>query len=69
LAADTLQQARDRFRAGVADTVELVQAQESVATAEQDFINGLFAFNLAQVSLARSIGQTEQGITRLLTGR
>src|SRR5262249_50092023 len=30
LAADTLVQARDRFRAGVSDTVELVQAQESV---------------------------------------
>jgi outer membrane protein TolC len=66
LAGDTLQQARDRFRAGVADTVELVQAQESVATAEQDYISALFAFNLAQVSLARAVGQTEQGVVRLL---
>ncbi len=68
LAADTLQQARDRFRAGVADTVELVQAQESVATAEQDYISALFALDIAEVSLARATGQTEQGIARLLAG-
>ncbi len=65
LAADTLVEARDRFRAGVADTVEVVQAQESVASAEQDYISALFALNLAQVSMARAIGQTEQGILRL----
>jgi outer membrane protein TolC len=69
LAKDTLEQARDRFRSGVADTIELVQAQESVATAEQDYITALFAFNLAQVSLARATGQTEQGITRLMQGK
>ena len=69
LAADTLDQARDRFRAGVADTVEVVQAQESVATAEQDYINSIFAFNLAQVSLARATGHTERGILRLLGGK
>jgi outer membrane protein TolC len=69
LAAETLQQARDRFRAGVADTVELVQAQESVATSEQDYITALFSLNLAQVSLARAVGETEQGIVRLLQGK
>ena len=69
LAADTLDQARDRFRSGVADTIELVQAQESVATAEQDYISAVFASNLAQVSLARAIGQTEKGITSLLQGK
>jgi outer membrane protein TolC len=69
LAADTLDQARDRFRSGVADTIELVQAQESVATAEQDYISALFAFNLAQMSLARAIGQTEKGIAGLLQGK
>uniref|UniRef100_Q024G3 Outer membrane efflux protein n=1 Tax=Solibacter usitatus (strain Ellin6076) TaxID=234267 RepID=Q024G3_SOLUE len=69
LAAETLQQSRDRFRAGVTDTVELVQAQESVATAEQDFISALFAFNLARVALARATAQTEQGVTRLLRER
>lgn len=69
LASDTLLQARDRFRAGVTDTVEVVQAQESVAAAEQDYITALYSLNLAQVSLARAVGETEQGIMRLLQGR
>lgn len=68
LASQTLDQSRDRFRAGVTDTVEVVQAQEAVATAEQDYISALYAFNLARVSLGRSIGETEQGIVRLLRG-
>jgi outer membrane protein TolC len=43
----------------------VVQAQESVASAEQDYISSLYALNLAEVSLARATGQTEQGISRL----
>jgi outer membrane protein TolC len=69
LAGETLDQARDRFRAGVSDTVELVQAQESVATAEQDYITALYAYNLARIGLARSIGDTERGIASLLEGK
>jgi outer membrane protein TolC len=66
LAADTLAQARDRFAAGVADTVEVVQAQEAVAAAEQDFIAALFAHNLAKASLARAMGQADQNIKQFL---
>jgi outer membrane protein TolC len=66
LAADTLQQARDRFAAGVADTVEVVQAQESVAAAEQDYIASLYAHNLAKATLARSMGQADQNIKQFL---
>jgi outer membrane protein TolC len=66
LAQSTLRQARDRFAAGVADTVEVVQAQESVATAEQDYIASLFAHYLAKLGLARSTGNTERGVSALL---
>jgi outer membrane protein TolC len=66
LAADTLQQARDRFAAGVADTVEVVQAQESVAAAEQDYIGSLYTHNLAKATLARSMGQADQNIKEFL---
>jgi outer membrane protein TolC len=66
LAGETLTQARDRFAAGVADTIEVVQAQESVATAEQDYISSIYAHNLAKASLARAMGQAEQGIQQLL---
>jgi outer membrane protein TolC len=66
LAQDTLTQARDRFAAGVADTLEVVQAQESVASAEQDYISSLYSHNLAKASLARAIGQAEQNIRQFL---
>src|SRR5580693_859160 len=66
LANQTLVQARDRFSAGVSDTVEVVQAQESVATATDTLISALFAHNVAKVALARALGGTEQGIQQFL---
>jgi outer membrane protein TolC len=66
LANQTLIQARDRFAAGVSDTVEVVQAQESVATANDTLISALFAHNVAKVALARALGGTAQGIQQLL---
>jgi outer membrane protein TolC len=68
LANDTLQQARDRFGAGVATTVEVVQAQEQVANAEADYISSLFAYDLARLSLARATGKTEADLAGLLKG-
>jgi outer membrane protein TolC len=66
LANQTLIQARDRFSAGVSDTVEVVQAQESVATANDTLISALFAHNVAKVALARALGGAEQGIQQFL---
>jgi outer membrane protein TolC len=66
LANETLAQARDRFTAGVADTIEVVQAQESVASATDGLISALYAHNLAKASLARALGMAEQGIKRFI---
>ncbi len=66
LANQTLVQARDRFSAGVTDNIEVVQAQESVATANDQIISALFAHNVAKVALARGLGGAEQGILKLL---
>jgi outer membrane protein TolC len=66
LAADTLQQSQDRFAAGVTDTIEVVQAQEAVAAAEQDYIASLYSHNLAKANLARSMGQADQNIKEFL---
>jgi outer membrane protein TolC len=62
LAAETLSQARDRFAAGVSTTLEVVQAQQQVAGAESDYISSLFSMNLARLSLAREMGETETGL-------
>jgi outer membrane protein TolC len=64
LANQTLEQARDRFAAGVTDNIEVVQAQQSVASANDNLISALFAHNLAKVALARALGAAEQGIQK-----
>lgn len=67
-ARETLVEARDRFTAGVATTVEVVQAQEQVASAESDYISGLFSFDLARLTLARATGEAEADTPDLLKG-
>jgi outer membrane protein TolC len=66
LANQTLTQARDRFSAGVADNLEVVQAQESVATANQSYIASSFSFNLSKLSLALALGVAEQSALQYL---
>ena len=44
----------------------MVQAQETVATANENYIDSLYAHNLAKVSLARAIGIAEQGVRQYL---
>ena len=56
LAADSLTQSRDRFSAGVTNTVEVVQAQQAVADANENLISAQFQYNVAKVELARSLG-------------
>src|SRR5437763_5151667 len=55
LANQTLDQARDRFTAGVADNLEVVQAQDAVASANESYIQSRYANNVSKVSLARAI--------------
>jgi outer membrane protein TolC len=62
LATRQLVQSRDRFRSGVANTIEVVQAQESVANASESFIASVHAYNLAKASLARAMGVAETNI-------
>ncbi len=69
LAEQTLNQAHDRFSAGVTDNLEVVQAQEAVATAHENYISSLYAHNLAKITLARAIGYAEQGVRQYLKGK
>jgi outer membrane protein TolC len=69
LAEQALTQSRDRFTAGVTDNLEVVQAQESVASAHESYIQSLYAHNLAKIELARAIGNAEQGVESYLKGQ
>ncbi|HEY3973226.1 MAG TPA: TolC family protein [Candidatus Sulfotelmatobacter sp.] len=68
LAEQALAQSQDRFTAGVADNLEVVQAQESVASAHESYIESLYAHNLSKVELAHAIGDAEEGVKRFLKG-
>jgi len=69
LAAQTLQQSRDRFASGVTDNIEVVQAQESLADANDAYIASLYRYNIAKISMARAIGAAESNYAQYLKGQ
>jgi len=56
LANENLDRSKERFSAGVTDSVEVVQAQQSLASANDQYIVSLYAHNLAKLELARALG-------------
>jgi outer membrane protein TolC len=66
LAKQTLEQAQDRFTAGVTDNLEVVQAQDALASAQETYISSLYSHNLAKISLAKSVGFAEEGVRQYL---
>jgi outer membrane protein len=60
LSKEEVDQARDRFKAGVANNIEVIQAQDSLARANDNQIAALYRFNQARADYARSIGQMER---------
>ncbi len=66
LARRQLAEAEDRFTAGVASNIEVVQAQSALAEAEENYVSSLLAHNLAKLALARSLGVAESQAGRYL---
>ena len=69
LARQQVGQSRDRFTYGVTNNVEVIQAQQAQATAEENYIAGLFAHNYAKLSLARALGIAEEATKKFLGGK
>lgn len=67
LAEQALAQSQDRFSAGVTDNLEVVQAQEALASAHENLISSLYMNNLAKVSFARALGRAEEGVREYLS--
>jgi outer membrane protein TolC len=65
-AQQTLTQSQDRFSAGVTNNIEVIQAQEALANANQQYIGSLYSHNLAKVLLARAIGAVERSVRQVL---
>lgn len=61
-----LTQSKDRFSAGATNNIEVIQAQESLASANEQWVNSLYAYNIAKVLLARATGTAEANVKSLL---
>jgi outer membrane protein TolC len=57
LAERELEMARDRFRAGVGDNIEVVNAQTILANARVDQVTALAVYNGARLNLAAALGR------------
>jgi outer membrane protein TolC len=65
-AQQALGQSQDRFAAGVTNNVEVIQAQQQLASANEQYIASLYGHNIAKVLLARAIGNAEQAVKQYL---
>jgi outer membrane protein TolC len=69
LSNEQLKQAQDRYAAGVAGSLEVVQAQEAVAGSNETYIQALYLNNVAKLALARGLGVAEERTRAFLEGR
>jgi outer membrane protein TolC len=64
LATEGVRQAQDRFRAGVANNIEVITAQNELARANDNQINALYRYNQSRADLAHATGQIEATYTK-----
>ncbi len=69
LATQNLEQSRDRFASGVTDNIEVVQAQDALATASDAYIASLYSYNLAKISLAKATGVAASSFAEYVEGK
>ena len=69
LAAQTLNDARERYAAGVDNNLPVVQAQASVAQANNQYVLSLYQHNVAKLSLARAMGVVDTRYQEFLGGK
>jgi outer membrane protein TolC len=68
LANENVARSQERFAAGVTDSVEVVQAQQSLSSANDQYITGTYSHNLAKLQFARAIGVAHTSYGQYLTG-
>ena len=59
LAREGVTQAQDRFRAGVANNIEVITAQDELSRANDNQISALYRYNQSRADVARATGQME----------
>jgi len=69
LANENLTRSKDRFTSGVTDSVEVVQAEQSLASANDQYITSLYSHNFAKLALARALGIARSNFDQYLGGK
>jgi outer membrane protein TolC len=69
LAQRALSQSKDRYTNGVTNYLEIVQAEEALTAADENYIESLFSFNISMISLTRALGGAETRLVQLLGGK
>jgi outer membrane protein TolC len=69
LAQRALTQSRDRYSNGVTNYLEVVQAQEALTAAQENYIQTLYSFNVSKVALARAMGVAEGRFSDFFGGK
>lgn len=62
-----LTQSRDRFSAGVTNNIEVIQAQEALVSANEQWVNSLYIYNITKVLLGRAMGTAETSAKSFFT--
>jgi len=68
LANDNLARSKDRFISGVTDSVEVVQSEQSLASANDQYITSVYNHNLAKLMLARALGVARTSYKQYIGG-
>jgi outer membrane protein TolC len=69
LAEKALSQSKDRYVNGVTNYLEVVEAEETVASANENYVQSLYSFNVAMISLARAAGGAEGNLAQFAGGK
>jgi outer membrane protein TolC len=69
LANENLARSKDRFTSGVTDSVEVVQAEQTLASANDQYITSLYNHNFSKLSLARALGVARTSYQQYLGGK
>ena len=68
LANESLARSKDRFTSGVTDSVEVVQAEQALASANDQYITSVYSHSLAKLALARALGVARTDYSQYLGG-
>jgi len=69
LANENLGRSKERFASGVTDSVEVVQAEQSLASANDQYITSLTSHNVAKLQLARALGIARTDYSQYLSAK